>query len=285
LIQHGRSPGITGDAMKPIEQQTILVTGATDGIGKLTAMRLAVRQARVIVHGRNKEKVDRVVTEMQHSTGNSRIEGFTADLSSLALVRGLAEDVLAKHSSLDVLINNAGVGSADPRLSMDGYELRFAVNHLAPFLLTQRLLPALRKAAPARIVNVASAGQHPIDFADVMLEKEFEGFRAYCQSKLALIMFTIDLAARLQKDHITVTSLHPGTFLDTNMVRRAGVEPWGDPQSGADAVAFLATAPELEGVTGKYFDEKAESRALDQAYDEKARQQLWSLSMQLTGLD
>jgi NAD(P)-dependent dehydrogenase (short-subunit alcohol dehydrogenase family) len=285
LIQHGGSPGITGDAMKPIEQQTILVTGATDGIGKLTAVQLAVRQARVIVHGRNKEKVARVVTEMQHSTGNSRIEGFTADLSSLALVRGLAEEVLAKHSSLDVLINNAGVGSTDPRLSTDGYELRFAVNHLAPFLLTHRLLPALRKAAPARIVNVASAGQHPIDFADVMLEKKFEGYRAYCQSKLALIMFTIDLAARLQKDRITVTSLHPGTFLDTNMVRRAGVEPWGDPQSGADAIVFLATAPESEGVTGKYFDEKAEARALDQAYDEKARQQLWNLSMHLTGLD
>jgi len=270
--------------MKPIERQTILITGATDGIGKLTALQLAARQARVIVHGRNKEKVARVVTEIRKCAGNSRIEGYTADLTSLSLVRGLAEEVLAKHSGLDVLINNAGAGSADPRLSADGYELRFAVNHLAPFLLTHRLLPALRNAAPARIVNVASAGQHPIDFADVMLEKDFEGFRAYCQSKLALIMFTIDLAARLQKDRITVTSLHPGTFLDTNMVRRAGVEPRGDPQSGADAVAFLATAPELEGVTGKYFDEKVESKALEQAYDEKARKQLWDLSTQLTGL-
>ena len=239
----------------------------------------------MLVHGRNLAKVDRVITDLRQTTGNTRIEGFTADFSTLAQVRGLAQEVLARHPGLEVLINNAGAGSTDPGKSNDGYELRFAVNHLAPFLLTHLLLPALRKAAPARIVNVASAGQHPIDFEDVMMENDFEGFKAYCQSKLALIMFTIELSARLIKDRITVNSLHPGTFLDTNMVRRAGVTPMGDPQTGADAVTFLSVSPELEAITGKYFDETKEAKAIAQAYDAKARRRLWDLSVRLTGLE
>jgi NAD(P)-dependent dehydrogenase (short-subunit alcohol dehydrogenase family) len=176
------------------------------------------------------------------------------------------------------------VGTADAGLSADGYELRFAVNYLAPFLLTQLLLPGLRKSAPARIVNVSSAGQHPIDFNDVMLENDFDGMRAYCQSKLALIMFTIDLAAQVKPDQITVNCLHPGTYLDTNMVRRAGVTPWGEPQSGADAEVFLAVSSDVEDITGKYFNVKTEARANAQAYDATARKTLWDLSLRLTGL-
>jgi NAD(P)-dependent dehydrogenase (short-subunit alcohol dehydrogenase family) len=199
-------------------------------------------------------------------------------------VRGLAEEVLAGNPGLDVLINNAGVGTADTGLSADGYELRFAVNYLAPFLLTHLLLPGLKKNAPARIVNVSSAGQHPFDFDDVMLENGFDGMRAYCQSKLALIMFTIDLAGRVKPDQITVNCLHPGTYLDTNMVRRAGITPWGEPQGGADAEVFLAVSPDVEDITGKYFNVKAEARADAQAYDENARKKLRELSLQLIGL-
>ncbi len=270
--------------MKPINKQTILITGSTDGIGKLTALQFAQQQAHVLIHGRNKEKVDRIVKELKETTANKNIEGFTADLSSLDQVRQLANDVLKKHESIDVLINNAGVGTADPRYSKDGYELRFAVNYLAPFLLTQLLLPALRKAAPSRIVNVSSAGQSPVNFEDIMLEKKFSGGTAYTQSKLALIMFTIDLAEQLKNENITVNSLHPGTYLDTNMVHRSGIEPWGKPETGADAEAFLATSSKLENITGKYFDVKTEARACAQAYDVSARKKLRELSMQLTGL-
>src|SRR6266446_1452901 len=141
--------------MKPVSKQIILITGSTDGIGRLTALQLAKQQAHVLIHGRNKEKVDRVVKELKETTANKNIDGFTADLSSLDEVRRFANEVLEKHESLDVLINNAGAGSADQQYSKDGYELRFSVNYLAPFLLTHLLLPALRKAAPSRIVNVS----------------------------------------------------------------------------------------------------------------------------------
>lgn len=270
--------------MKPVDTQTILITGATDGIGRLTAQQLAAQGAHVIVHGRNKDKVAAVVKDIQHTSGNSRIEGLTADLSSLAEVRRLAKEVLKKYERIDVLINNAGVGFADERYSKDGYELRFAVNYLAPFVLTRALLPALKNAAPARIVNVSSVGQQALDFTDIMMEKHFDATGAYCQSKLALIMFTIDLAEQLKDEHITVNSLHPGTYLDTNMVRRAGIGPWGKPETGADAEVFLAVSPEVEGITGRYFNVKTEARANAQAYNESARKKLWQLGLQLTAL-
>ncbi len=146
-------------------------------------------------------------------------------------------------------------------------------------------LPILKEAAPSRIVNVSSAGQHPIDFDDVMLEDHYTPSRAYRQSKLALVMFTIELAEKLKDDGITVNSLHPGTFLDTKMVREAGVEPMGDPQTGAEAEVYLATSPELDNTTGKYFEEKQESRAQDQAYNPEARETLWELSKRWTGLE
>src|SRR6266496_2495682 len=166
--------------MKPVNNQTIFVTGSTDGIGKLTALQLAKQQAHVLIHGRNEKKVASVVDE----------------------VRKLANEVLEKHDKIDVLINNAGAGTADQRYGKDGTELRMTVNYLAPFLLTHLLLPTLKNAAPSRIVNVSSAGQAPIDFNDVMLEKNFDGVQAYCQSKLALIMFTIDLAEQLRNENI-----------------------------------------------------------------------------------
>lgn len=271
--------------MKEVTDQTILITGATDGIGEITAKKLAAGGSRLLMHGRNPEKLERVSKDIQEATGNDRIETYLADFSALANVRQLAEKVLANHNRLDVLINNAGLGFDDERqLSDDGYELRFAVNYLAPFLLTHLLLPALKEAAPSRIVNVSSAGQHPIDFDDVMLENSYTATRAYRQSKLALIMFTIDLAERLEDDNITVNSLHPGTYLNTKMVREADITPLGDPETGAEAEAYLATAPELKNVTGKYFDKKQTTQALDQVYKIEARQKLWRLSKEWTGL-
>ena len=195
----------------------------------------------------------------------------------------LAEEVMAKHPRLDALINNAGAGYTDPRYSRDGYELRFAVNYLAPFVLTRMLLPALKKAAPSRIVNVSSAGQHPIDFDDVMMEKDFDTVTAYSQSKLALIMFTMELAEKVKQDGITVNSLHPGTYLNTNMVKKAGINPMGEPESGAEAEVYLAVSESLEGVTGQYFDVKTRARVDSQAYDKQVRKRLWELSLQLTG--
>jgi NAD(P)-dependent dehydrogenase (short-subunit alcohol dehydrogenase family) len=270
--------------MKPLNQETIFITGATDGIGRLTALQLARQNVHLLIHGRNADKLAKVVDEIKRTTGNQNIEGFIADLSSLNEVQKLANDVLEKHDKLDVLINNAGAGTADKRYGKDGTELRFTVNYLAPFLLTHLLLPAVKNAAPSRIVNISSAGQAPIHFDDIMLEKNFDGVTAYCQSKLALIMFTIDLAEQLKKEKITVNSLHPGTYLDTNMVRKSGIRPWGKPETGADAEVFLATSPQLENVTGKYFNVKKEARTHSQAYDTGARKKLWELSMEWTGL-
>jgi NAD(P)-dependent dehydrogenase (short-subunit alcohol dehydrogenase family) len=270
--------------MKPINKQTILITGATDGIGKLTSLMLAKKNAQVLIHGRNKEKVLAVVEELKKSSGNKNITGLTADFSSLAEVRKLAAEVLINYPAIDVLINNAGAGFADERKSKDGYELRFAVNYLAPFLLTHLLLPALRNAAPSRIVNVSSIGQSPINFDDIMLEKKFDAVQAYRQSKLALIMFTIDLAEQLKDENITVNSLHPGTYLNTNMVRNANLTPLGEPEIGAEAEVYFAISPKLNNVTGKYFNEKTESKADSEAYNKESRKRLWELSVKLTKL-
>jgi NAD(P)-dependent dehydrogenase (short-subunit alcohol dehydrogenase family) len=187
---------------------------------------------------------------------------------------------------LDVLINNAGAGpgasSSKREVSSDGYELRFAVNYLAPFLLTRSLLPLLRRAAPARIVNVSSAAQEPIDFTDVMFTRQYDPMSAYARSKTALTMFTFELAKRLQKDGVTVNCLHPGSLLDTKMVRESFGTPWGSAESGAEVVKHMAVSPELEGVTGKYFDRTREARASAQAYDREARRKLWRLSEKYT---
>jgi NAD(P)-dependent dehydrogenase (short-subunit alcohol dehydrogenase family) len=269
--------------MKLLEQQTILITGSTDGIGKLTALKLAKKNAGVLIHGRNEDKVKKVVEEIKSKSGNKK-KGFTSDFSSLNDVRHFAENLKKEYRAIDVLINNAGVGFADERYSKDGYELRFAVNYLAPFLLTNLLLPEIKKAAPARIVNVSSAGQSPVNFNDIMLENNFNSTEAYCQSKLALIMFSIDLAGILKDEEITVNSLHPGTYLDTNMVRRSNINPWGKPETGADAEVYLATSNELNDVTGKYFNVKTEAAAEPQAYDKNARKRLRQLSLELTKL-
>ena len=207
-----------------------------------------------------------------------------AHFRSLDEVRDLADSLL-EEDRIDVLVNNAGIGTAGPREeSDDGYELTFQVNYLAPFLLTTRLLPLIQGSAPARIVNVSSAGQAPIDFDDVMLEDSYSGVQAYCQSKLALVMFTFDLAEELEGSGVTANCLHPGTYMPTNMVRRAGVEPVTPLEDGIAATMRLITSPEVDGVNGHYFDGTSESAPHPQAEDPEARRRLRELSEELTGV-
>jgi len=269
-----------------MKKRIVLVTGSTDGVGRVVARRLGESGAHVFVHGRDGKRGESLVAEIEAEGGKA--DFLAADLASLAEVRRLAETVRNRTDRLHLLINNAGIGTssggADRRTSADGYELRFAVNYLAGFLLTRLLLPLMTQSAPARIVNVASAGQQAIDFDDVMLTRSYSGVRAYCQSKLAQIMSAIDLAAELEGSGVTVNSLHPASYMNTTMVRDAGIEPWSTVEQGADAILNLATSPALEGRSGLYFDGLREARANAQAYDLEARRKLRELSLDLTGL-
>jgi NAD(P)-dependent dehydrogenase (short-subunit alcohol dehydrogenase family) len=266
-----------------LKDKTVLITGSTDGVGRVVAQRLGAAGARVLVHGRDAARGKATVAEIEAAGGKA--EFLAADLASLADVRRLAEAVRGRTDRLDILINNAGIGTAGAKrqLSTDGYELRFAVNYLAGFLLTSELLPLLKAGAPSRIVNVASAGQQAIDFGNVMLTHGYDGVRAYCQSKLAQILFTIDLAEELKGSGVTVNALHPASYMNTTMVRQAGVTPWTSVETGADAILNLVTSPALEGRSGLYLDGQKEARADAQAYDAKARQQLRTLSLDLVG--
>jgi len=271
--------------MRPVDEQAILVTGATDGLGRALAREVASCGATVLVHGRSQARLDDTVREIREATGNDRLRPYRADLASLEQVRRLGREVGAEQR-LDVLVNNAGIaGGGDRQESADGHELRFAVNYLAPFLLTRLLLPLLRRSAPARIVNVASVGQVPIDFDDVMLERGWEGLRAYRQSKLAQIMFTFELAKRLRaagETGVTVNALHPATLMNTKMATESFGYTMSTVEEGVAATLRLAVAPEVDGVTGRYFDGLRESRANAQAYDPEACRRLWRLSEQLT---
>ena len=272
--------------MPPLDGTTALVTGATDGLGKALAAELAGRGATVLVHGRDDGRGAETLETIRRETGSDRLGWYRADLASLRETRELAERVAAEHDRLDVLVNNAGIGFTLPgdgrRMeSEDGYELRFAVNYLAPFLLTRSLLPMLAASAPARIVNVASIGQAPIDFDDVMLENGYDGVHAYCQSKLALVMLTFDLAEELAATGVTANCLHPGTYMPTKMVTHASIRPVDSIESGVEATMRLVADPDLDGVSGRYFDRLAESRAKPQAYDAAARARLRELSGEL----
>jgi NAD(P)-dependent dehydrogenase (short-subunit alcohol dehydrogenase family) len=245
--------------------KTALITGSTDGVGRVVAKRLADGGWRVLVHGRDRGRGEALVANITSAGGSA--EFLQADLSSIAEVRRLADAVQKTTQRLDLLINNAGLGSGvsrtTRRTSADGYELLFAVNYLAGFLLTHRLL---------------------LDFDDVMLTHGYSGSRAYCQSKLAQILFTIDLARELSGSGVTVNALHPATYMNTTMVRQSGVTPSSSVEQGAEAILKLAISPELEGESGLYFNGQPEARADAQAYDADARRQLKALSIKLTGL-
>ncbi len=274
-----------GPAPDTLAGKTVLVTGSTDGMGRQLALELAALGAQVIVHGRNVERGAEVVREIE-AAGHGSAVFYAADFALLDNVRTFAATIRDRHDRLDLLINNAGIWrQADDetrRLSEDGHELVFAVNYLAGYLLSYELLPLLERSAPARIVNVASRAQQPIDFDDVMLEQAFSASRAYAQSKLAQIIFTMDVAEEFAERGVTVTSLHPASLMDTTMVRLAGVPPRATVEEGVEAVMQLAVSPALEGRTGLYFQGLEEARAHEQAYDESAQAALRALSESLT---
>jgi NAD(P)-dependent dehydrogenase (short-subunit alcohol dehydrogenase family) len=270
-----------------MDGKTVLVTGSTDGVGRYVAGKLAAAGAKVLIHGRDTARAKTLIDEIKRA-GHAEPVFYQADLSSLAGSRQLAEAVLAEHKRLDVFISNAGIGSRtsgpERRTSTDGHELRFAVNYLSGFLLAHLLLPLLKASAPSRIVNVASLGQHPIDFDDVMITRGYNGGRAYAQSKLAQIMFTIDLAAELEGSDVTVNSLHPATYMNTTMVREGGITPISTVEQGGEAILHLAVGDDVAGKSGLFFNGMNQAQANPQAYDAVARRKLRALSLELTGL-
>ena len=267
--------------------KTVLITGSTDGVGRYVATRLAAEGADVLIHGRSAERAKTLIDEIVKA-GHPAPTFYQADLSSISGTRDLAAAVIRDHERLDVFVSNAGIGSQNDgpqrQESRDGYELRFAVNYLSGFLLAHLLLPLLKAAAPSRIVNVASLGQHPIDFDDVMITKGYSGSRAYAQSKLSQIMFTIDLAEQLRGDRITVNALHPATYMNTTMVRAGGITPMSTVEQGGDAILRLVEGDDVAARSGLFFNGINEARANPQAYDADARRRLRVLSLELTGL-
>jgi NAD(P)-dependent dehydrogenase (short-subunit alcohol dehydrogenase family) len=267
--------------------KTVLITGSTDGVGRYVASRLAAEGARVLIHGRDAARAKTLIDGIVNA-GHAAPTFYQADLSSMAGTRELAAAVIRDHQRLDVFVSNAGIGSQNDgpqrQESRDGHELRFAVNYLSGFLLAHLLLPLLKAAAPSRIVNVASLGQHPIDFDDVMITKGYSGSRAYAQSKLSQIMFTIDLAAELTDARITVNSLHPATYMNTTMVRAGGISPISTVEQGGAAILHLVEGDDVADKSGLFFNGMNEARANPQAYDADARKRLRTLSLELTGL-
>lgn len=261
-----------------------LVTGATDGIGKVTARVLAERGATVIGVGRAPAKIKATISDVGSTPG--RLEFMTADLSSQAQVRALAEEFKSKYDHLHVLVNNAGALFTHYRESVDGIEMTFALNHLAYFLLTQLLLDPITASAPARIINVASDAHQgsTINFDDLGYKRNYSGWTSYGASKLANILFTYELARRLQGTRVTVNAVHPG-FVHTNFQRAAGLNMRGPltPEEGADTQIWLATSDEVEGVTGKFFVRRHDTPSSDASYNEAVARRLWDVSADLVG--
>jgi NAD(P)-dependent dehydrogenase (short-subunit alcohol dehydrogenase family) len=272
--------------MTALDGKVILLTGATDGMGRALAASLAREGATVLVHGRDQDRIAATVAEVAAAAGSAaRVRAYQADLASLAAVRALADQVIEAEPRLDVLVNNAGIGINEPgggarQESADGIELRFAVNYLAGYALSGYLLPLLTRSAPSRIVNVASVGQQAIDFGDVMLTRDYDGMRAYRQSKLAQVMNTFDLAAEVAAAGVTVNALHPATFMPTKV---SPAPPASTIADGVEATMRLVTAPPERTGTGRYFNRLDEARANEQAYDPEARRQLRGLSAALVG--
>jgi len=261
----------------------VLITGSTDGLGRELARALAAGGDQVIVHGRNRERGEALVAEI-NAAGPGSARFYAADFGALAHVRELAAAITRDYPRLDVLVNNAGialVGDETRPLSADGYELHFQVNYLSGFLLTDLLLPLLEKSPAPRIVNVSSGAADPLDFDDLNLENGYTGWRAYGQSKLAQVMFTITLSEQLPAGKFRVNALHPATFMDTHMVLSLGMTPQSPVADGRDAVLHLINGEDVG--SGGFYDGLEPARTHDQAYDEVARAQLWQASEQLTG--
>ena len=270
--------------MRPLDEQTVLITGATGGLGRALVHRAAGHGATVVAHGRDERRLRDLALEVEEATGTS-IDTVAADLADLREVDRLADSVLDTYDRLDVLVNNAGVGFGVPdgprEVSVDGIELRFAVNHLAAYRLAGRLAKLLEVSAPSRIVQVASAGQLALDPDDPLTEKGWDGVTAYRRAKLAQVMATYDLAADLVGTGVTVNALHPATFMDTAMVRDSGVSPTSTVEEGLAATWRLVADPDLEGVSGRYFDGTREGTTDPQADDPAARAWVRALSDRL----
>lgn len=257
-------------------RRTILITGATDGLGRRVAERLCSSDTLLLLHGRDAERGNALTRAIRTNGGHAFF--YQADFASLAAVREMGEAIVAEHPHLDTIINNAGIGGGERRLSADRYELHFAVNHLAHFLLTELLSSSMGRRGFSRVINVASASQFLVDFDNVMLERDYDGYLAYSRRKLANIMHAFELADAFRGTAMTSTCLHPASMMDTGMVRAGGGRPMTSVDTGADAVLALIRAP-AEAVSGRYFSGKREALAHEQAYDAAARRKLWQFSM------
>jgi NAD(P)-dependent dehydrogenase (short-subunit alcohol dehydrogenase family) len=280
---------------KSMSGRVCLVTGATSGIGQATARALAGLGATVVVVGRNATRARAVAEEVSRATGNPAVESLVADFSSLQQVRALADEVIGRYPRLHVLINNAGAVYTKRQLTADGLEMTFAVDHLAPFLLTNLLLDRLTASAPARIVIVSSDAHRNarIDFDDLGGARRYSAFRAYGQAKLANILFTYELARRLQGRGVTVNCLHPGVVATGFGHNNRGLISVGlrvlapfvkKPEQGAETVVYLASSPEVEGQSGLYFTNKRPAKTSAASYDQETARRLWDVSATLTGL-
>lgn len=275
----------------------VLLTGGTDGIGKEAACQLARMGADLVITGRNPEKTKLAVEQIKAKAQGGCVDALLADFASQAHVRALAVEYRKRYDRLDVLINNAGTSYLQRQLSEDGIEMTFAVNHLSSFLLTNLLLDMVKDSAPARIINTSSSAHYRdvLDFDDLNLEHGYWIMKAYGQSKLANILFTYELARRLEGSGVTVNVLHPG-FVNTNVARDNNglllkmLQPLifrgGMPvEQGAATTVYLASSPEVEGVTGKFFVDCKERRSSDMSYDRENQRRLWQVSEEMTGLE
>jgi NAD(P)-dependent dehydrogenase (short-subunit alcohol dehydrogenase family) len=269
--------------------RTVLVTGSTDGIGKATAMELAQRGAKVLLHGRDSEKGRAVLEEIRRITGNDSLEFFRADFSSQRQVRMLAAEIKESQDQLHVLINNAGTFLQQRQLTEDGLEMTFAVNHLAPFLLTHELLDLLKESTPSRIVTVASIAHWDakVDWNNLQGERRYDGFQAYALSKLGNILFTYALARRLQVQgtRVTANCLHPGVTRTKLLRAGFGDYPGATPEEGARTSVYLASSPDVENVSGLYFENRRPARPSPQSYNHELQERFWQISKTLTKLD
>jgi len=265
----------------------ILVTGSMDGIGKATAAALLSRGAEVIIHGRNAEKGQNVQRELKEKTGRGSPDLLIADLSDQQQVRQLAQDLRSHYTRLDVLINNAGTYEKVRHVTTDGVEMTFAVNYLAPFLLTHSLIPLLKKSAPSRIASVASSAHEDMDRFDwdnLQGERHYDPWDTYARSKFADIVFTYMLARNIDSSGVTVTCLHPGV-VNTKMLRSAfpGM-PGIPPEQGALTSVHLAVSPDVTGVSGQYFDKVQPVRSSALTYNRSVQERLWKMAEDLTGI-
>jgi len=274
--------------------KTCLITGGNSGIGKATALGLAKMGATIVIVSRGKEKGEAALTDIIAKSGNRNVGLMLADLSSQDSIRRLASDFKSRHERLHLLVNNAGVYLTRRASTVDGLESTFAINHLGPFLLTSLLLDLLKASAPSRIVNVSSDAHNgaKIDFEDLQGEKKFSGWHAYGQSKLAMILFTHELAKKLDGTGVTVNSAHPGV-VRTNFANNNGLVTFGfrlmrpffiSPETASKRILYVATSPDLEGVNGKYFTKMHEVKSSQESYDDDSAKRLWQISEQLTKL-